>query len=40
MLVHGAQRLLTLNERDFRRYEPEGIIVITPQALLANGSAS
>ena len=38
MLVHGAQRLLTLNERDFRRYEPEGIIVVTPQSLITANS--
>lgn len=35
MLVHSATQLLTLNERDFRRYEPEGIIVVTPRSLLA-----
>jgi predicted nucleic acid-binding protein len=34
MLAHRAQQLLTLNERDFRRYEPEGIIVVTPQSLI------
>ena len=40
MLVHGAQRLFTLNERDFRRYEPEGIVIVTPQSLLAADSAN
>ena len=39
MLAHGVHRLLTLNDRDFRRYEPEGIVVVTPQALLAENSA-
>ena len=38
MLVHGAQQLLTLNERDFRRYEPEGIIIATPQSLISANS--
>jgi|SRR3990172_7194277 len=36
MLVHGAQKLFTLNEGDFRRYEPEGIVVVTPQSLVAD----
>jgi predicted nucleic acid-binding protein len=38
MLLYGIERLLTLNDRDFRRYEPEGIFVTTPQALLAANS--
>ena len=34
MLTHGIQRVLTINDRDFRRYEPEGISAITPQMLV------
>lgn len=34
MLSFRVKRLLTLNERDFRRYAPDGIIVVTPQSLL------
>jgi predicted nucleic acid-binding protein len=33
MLVWGVPRILTLNERDFRRYAPEGIVVVTPASL-------
>lgn len=33
MLVWNLSRILTLNERDFRRYGPEGIIVVTPASL-------
>ena len=36
MLGQGANRLLTLNERDFRRYEPEGVTIATPKSLLAS----
>jgi predicted nucleic acid-binding protein len=35
MLCWGIDRIVTLNERDFRRYEPEGIIVVTPDSILA-----
>jgi predicted nucleic acid-binding protein len=38
MLAHGIQRVLTVNDRDFRRFESEGITVITPQDLA--GSAT
>jgi predicted nucleic acid-binding protein len=38
MLTYQVKRLLTLNERDFRRYEPEGITVISPQSLIAASS--
>jgi predicted nucleic acid-binding protein len=31
MLSHDVKQVLTLNDRDFRRYEPEGISIITPQ---------
>ena len=33
MLVWQVDNLLTLNDRDFRRYEPEGITIITPDSL-------
>jgi hypothetical protein len=36
MLAHGIQRVLTVNDRDFRRHEIEGIVVVTPQGLLRN----
>jgi hypothetical protein len=32
MLTCGVARILTLNERDFARYAPEGIVVINPAA--------
>lgn len=35
MLTHNVRRVLTLNEGDFRRYESEGIEVVTPKALLS-----
>jgi predicted nucleic acid-binding protein len=38
MLVWQVDNLLTLNERDFRRYEPEGITIITPKSLTTSGS--
>jgi hypothetical protein len=34
MLRIGVANLLTLNERDFRRYIGEGISVVTPQTYL------
>jgi predicted nucleic acid-binding protein len=30
MLVWQVENILTLNDRDFRRYEPEGITIVTP----------
>jgi predicted nucleic acid-binding protein len=30
MLTHGVMSVLTINDRDFRRYEPEGISILTP----------
>jgi predicted nucleic acid-binding protein len=36
MLAHGIKQVLTVNDRDFRRYEPEGIMAVTPQALIGN----
>jgi predicted nucleic acid-binding protein len=36
MLVSNVRHILTLNERDFRRYEPEGITVVTPESILGS----
>jgi predicted nucleic acid-binding protein len=33
MLCWKVEKVLTLNERDFRRYEPEGITLITPESM-------
>jgi predicted nucleic acid-binding protein len=33
MLVGRVDTILTLNERNFRRYEPEGIEIVTPASL-------
>ncbi len=33
MLCWKVEKLLTLNDRDFRRYEPEGIVVVHPSSL-------
>jgi predicted nucleic acid-binding protein len=38
MLTWQVDKTLTLNERNFRRFEPEGISVVTPAALLATPS--
>lgn len=35
MLVWQIENVLTLNERDFRRYEPEGIKTFTPESMLS-----
>ena len=35
MLTHSLARLVTLNKADFARFEPEGIIAVTPAELLA-----
>lgn len=37
LLVWQVDRLLTFNDRDFRRYEPEGIAISTPASLLTSG---
>jgi predicted nucleic acid-binding protein len=37
MQAHGVDRILTANERDFRRYEPEGIVIVTPQSVVDAG---
>jgi predicted nucleic acid-binding protein len=34
MLVWQVENLLTLNDRDFRRYEPEGITILTPASVV------
>ncbi|HEX2474294.1 MAG TPA: PIN domain-containing protein [Lacipirellulaceae bacterium] len=34
MLVWQVDSILTLNDRDFRRYEPEGITIVTPASLV------
>jgi predicted nucleic acid-binding protein len=39
MLTWQVDRLLTLNDRHFRRYEPEGIIVVTPADLISGSSS-
>jgi predicted nucleic acid-binding protein len=36
MLVWKIENVLTLNEHDFRRYEPEGIKIFTPASILAS----
>ena len=36
MLSHGINQVLTINDRDFRRYEPEGIAVVTPQTIVGS----
>jgi predicted nucleic acid-binding protein len=36
MLVWQIENVLTLNDRDFRRYEPEGITVTTPASVTAS----
>jgi predicted nucleic acid-binding protein len=38
MLVHGIGRVLTGNDRDFRRYDAEGISGVTPQMLVDKSS--
>ena len=36
MLVWQVDNILTLNDRNFRRYEPEGITILTPASILAS----
>jgi hypothetical protein len=33
MLVSQIEHILTLNDRDFQRYAPEGITIVTPASL-------
>lgn len=35
MLRSGIKRILTLNDGDFRRYVGEGVVVVTPEGVLA-----
>jgi predicted nucleic acid-binding protein len=37
MLAWQIDNILTLNERNFRRFEPEGITIVSPAALIAAG---
>lgn len=37
MLVWQIENVLTLNERDFRRYESEGITIVTPTSIATMG---
>jgi predicted nucleic acid-binding protein len=30
MLANEVNQILTFNERDFRRFEPDGIVVLSP----------
>jgi predicted nucleic acid-binding protein len=36
MQATGIDRILTLNDRDFRRYQPEGITIVTPASVVAS----
>jgi predicted nucleic acid-binding protein len=38
MLTWQIENLLTLNDRHFRRFEPEGITIVTPADLVAGSS--
>jgi predicted nucleic acid-binding protein len=37
MLTWQIENVLTLNDRDFRRYETEGVVVVTPDSVTAAG---
>ena len=37
MLTWQVDTILTLNERNFRRYEPEGITIIEPSSIIRAG---
>ena len=37
MLASQVESILTLNDRDFRRYEPEGITIVTPSVVSSIG---
>jgi predicted nucleic acid-binding protein len=39
MLTWQIDSILTLNERNFRRYEPEGISVLTPSSIVNSPSS-
>jgi predicted nucleic acid-binding protein len=36
MLVWKVENILTLNERNFRRFEPEGIAIVAPSSLISS----
>jgi hypothetical protein len=36
MLSWQVENVLTLNDRDFRRYEPEGITIVAPASLVTS----
>jgi len=36
MIAREIESIVTLNERDFRRYEPEGVRSVTLESLAAN----
>lgn len=38
MLTWGVENILTLNERNFRRFEPESIYVVAPANLIGRGA--
>lgn len=38
MIANDMSFILTLNDRDFRRFEPEGVLAVHPRALLARES--
>jgi hypothetical protein len=40
MLAWQIENLLTLNDRHFRRFEPEGIAIVTPSDLVTGSSPS
>jgi len=37
MISWQIENILTLNDRDFRRYQPEGITIVTPASLVTPG---
>jgi hypothetical protein len=37
MLVWQIENILTLNSRDFQRYQTEGINLVTPACIIARG---
>jgi hypothetical protein len=37
MLTWQVENLLTLNDRDFQRYAPEGITIVTPASITPAG---
>lgn len=39
MLTWQIESILTLNERNFRRLEPEGIVIVSPQSLVNPGQS-